>query len=107
MVEHITSGHRTARKEHRCSLCGAIILPGTRYSFQVNVFDGYIYTFKDCAGCGRDGVLNRVFAWLGGADEGANAEAAYEWAHDAALYAESIPERWAARNWLARSAGGE
>lgn len=42
---------RTARKEHRCSTCGATIAKGDRY---LNLFaksDGQVYSERQCTAC--------------------------------------------------------
>lgn len=41
----------TARKPHRCELCGRRIDVGEKYTANKNVFDGRVYTFKECAHC--------------------------------------------------------
>lgn len=116
MVTTLDQGIRRARKAWRCGLCNARINPGDQHAYQVNVYDGHIYTWRDCLGCDRDGILNYVHDWTGGYhDEGVDYEAAIEWAEEAAnwprywLYGRQIGghERLAARNWLARAAGGE
>lgn len=120
-VQTVDSGRRKARKSYRCGLCTALIEPRDLYAFQTNVYDGRIYTWRDCLHCDRDGVIHYVEAWTGGYDEGVTAEAAEEWAEDSAWfwplrqsYARnpkprriSTDERRAARAWLARAAGGE
>ncbi len=40
----------TARKSHRCGLCGRTILPGEQYRRGV-ALDGTAWTFKECAHC--------------------------------------------------------
>lgn len=122
MVQQLDAGRRTARKTYRCGLCTSLINPGDLYAFQVNVFDGHIYTWRDCLSCDRDGVIHYVEAWTGGYyDEGITEVDAEEWAQDAAWFWPrreptrrnpspgpiSADERRAARAWLARAAGGE
>lgn len=36
----LSSGHRTARKQHRCIWCGEAIEPKTRYAHTAGIFDG-------------------------------------------------------------------
>ena len=94
----------------------------TDIHFENNVFDGRIYTWRDCLPCDRDGVIHYVDAWTGGYyDEGVTEESAQEWAEDTAWFWPwrestrrqperrriSADERRAARGWLARAAGGE
>ena len=121
MVQTLDQGRRTARKHYRCGLCVAVIKPGDLYAYQTNIFDGRIYTWRDCLPCDRDGVIHYVDAWTGGYDEGVTAESAQEWAEDAAWFWPwrestrrrpehrriSADERRAARGWMARAAGGE
>jgi hypothetical protein len=97
MVTTLDYGQRAARKAYRCGLCNAVIHPGDHHAFQTNVYDGRIYTWRDCLACQRDGVITYVNDWDGGwSDEGVDYEKADQWA-----------ERTAARNWLARAAGDE
>lgn len=113
----LDSGTRNARKTYRCGLCNAAIRPGVRYSFQTNVYDGRIYTWRDCLACDRDLIANYVSDWDGGwSDEGVDYEKAIEWAEDALLwprhwhrYGRTIhpTERLAARNFCARATGFE
>jgi hypothetical protein len=117
MVTTIDSGQRNARKDYRCGLCGTRIHRGDRHAFQTNVYDGRVYTWRDCLACDRDGVLSFVSDWDGGwSDEGVDYEKAVEWADQAVAWprnwltwGRSIhpAERLAARNWLARAAGDE
>jgi hypothetical protein len=116
VVTTLDSGQRTARKQYRCGLCNITIKPGDRHAFQTNVYDGRVYTWRDCIWCDRDGILGYVHDWTGGYyDEGVNYEQAVEWAEDAALWPRSQfrpstisgHEQRAARNWLARAAGDE
>lgn len=117
MVTTLESGTRVARKAYRCGLCNAAIRPGGNYAFQTNVFDGRIYTWRDCLTCHRDGVIGYVNDWDGGwSDEGIDYEKAAEWAEQAVEWPRHWhrhgltiggAERTAARNWLARAAGDE
>lgn len=116
MVQTLDSGQRVARKEYRCGLCLAIIHPGDHHAFQNNIYDGRVYTWRDCLACDRDGVCNYVHDWSGGYhDEGVGAEEAVEWAREAALWPTywiahrpiATDERLAARNFLARITGEE
>ena len=45
---------RKARKEHRCSCCGATVKPGEQYTVHFSVADGYCVTEKICALCLAD-----------------------------------------------------
>ena len=47
----LDSGTRTARKEHLCFDCGRPIVPGAKYLFQVNTYEGCttIKQHPDCA----------------------------------------------------------
>lgn len=113
MVTTLSTGTRKARRAYRCGLCNIAIKPGDRYSFQVNVYDGRIYTWRDCLACDRDGIVNYVSDWDGGwADEGIDYEKAVEWAEQAVEWPKHwlcynrpilAVERFAARNWLARA----
>lgn len=47
----IANGYRKARKPHKCSLCLRTIDPGETYEYQRNIYDGHIYTWKECAHC--------------------------------------------------------
>lgn len=117
MVTTLENGRRVARKPYRCGLCAIRINPGDLYAFQTNIFDGRIYTWRDCIHCDRDEILNYVHDWDGGwSDEGVDYEKAAQWAEEAVewpkhwiRYNRPIDgaERAAARNWLARAAGGE
>lgn len=109
-------GKRRARKAYRCGMCGARINPGDHHAFQTNVYDGRVYTWRDCLACDRDGILNYVHDFTGGYHgEGVDFEVAIEWAEDAASWPRywiasrpiTTAERLAARNWLARATGGE
>jgi hypothetical protein len=112
----LENGRRRAGKRHSCGLCLAAIEPGDLHAFQTNVFDGRVYTWRDCLPCDRDGVLGYVHDWTGGYDEGVDYEAAAEWAEEAVEWPRhwlrpgrsvTTTERVAARNWLARATGDE
>lgn len=119
MVTTLDQGRRTARKQYRCGLCNITIKPGDLYDFQTNVYDGRVYMWRCCLACDRDGVLGYVHDWDGGwSDEGIDYEKAAEWAQQTVewpkCWSDHYPnrpitatERMAARNWLARAAGGE
>lgn len=51
MIETLHGGKRQARKPHTCSLCYRTIDPGETYESQTNIYDGHIYTWKECAHC--------------------------------------------------------
>ena len=44
---------RTARKEHKCCECGAMIQPREQYHYIAGKWDGCIDTFKTCLPCMR------------------------------------------------------
>jgi hypothetical protein len=46
----------TARKQHRCSECHAIILKGEDYYYHSGKFDGSFYVEKVCRRCAYDRV---------------------------------------------------
>lgn len=116
----IAEAIRTARKVHHCGMCGRQIKVGEKHSASTNVYDGRVYTWRECMACDRDGICNYAHDWSGGYhDEGVNYEVAQEWAEEAVEWprnwhwrGRSVPprsitttERLAARNWLARAAG--
>lgn len=117
MVAQLKEATRRARKVHHCGMCNAQIQPGDLHHVSTNVYDGRVYDWRECLPCHRDLIVNLVHDWTGGwADEGVNYEDAVEWADGAVGwpknwigYGRSIhgSERTAARNWLARAAGGE
>ncbi len=41
----------TARKEHKCSACRSVILPGHRYASVFTLFEGEADTIKRCGSC--------------------------------------------------------
>lgn len=100
MPEQFRSEFRAARKAHQCGMCCATIEAGERHHVSTNVFDGRVYDFRTCAGCEDDRILAEVYAWCYSPDEGVNAEAAFEWAHEH-LEHEQLGE--AARRWLTRA----
>lgn len=80
MPTGLRSEHPTARKEHRCSLCGGVIVKGETYHRQTNIYDGSIYDFLTCLGCGS--ILSDVYEWCGYPDEGVETREADEWAYE-------------------------
>lgn len=50
-VVTLSRAEPTARKSHRCSLCGRIVNKGETYERQANIYDGRAYTWKSCAHC--------------------------------------------------------
>lgn len=117
MVTQLHEGTRTARKVHRCGMCSQTIKVGERHHVSTNVWDGRVYDWRECAGCARDSICSYVHDWSGCYyEEGVGYEQAAEWADEAVgwpghwlRYGRGIhpAERVAARNWLARAAGGE
>lgn len=117
MVTTLDHGTRRARKSYRCGMCLATIRPSDRYAFQINVYDGRVYTWRDCLACERDSICNYVHDWTGGYhDEGVDWESAIEWAQEAVAWPRHWlahgrtihpVERLAARNFLARATGEE
>jgi hypothetical protein len=113
MVTTLDSGRRKARKKYVCGFCLAAISPGDFYAYQVNIYDGRIYTWRDCLPCDRDNVVTYVHDWTGGwHNEGVDYEQAIEWAEEAVgwprdwlVYGRPIhpAERLAARDLLART----
>jgi len=51
MVEEIEKTVRTARKVHRCNLCGENILPLEKYNYAKLKFDGELYPWKEHIRC--------------------------------------------------------
>lgn len=120
MVQQLKEVTRRARKQHRCGMCSAAINPSDLHRVSTNLYDGRVYDWRECLPCDRDVVVNLVHDWTGGYhDEGVGFEQACEWAEEAVEWpltwdprpshcrVISGSERLAARNWLARAAGGE
>lgn len=120
MVTTLEETDRRARKAYSCGMCGRAIKVGDLHHTQTNVYDGRVYTWRECMGCHRDGVITYVHSWTGGYhDEGVDYEAAVEWAEESVRWPRvgygyrdpakviSGAEQGAARRWLARAAGGE
>jgi len=104
MPQLISELNPTARKIHRCMMCGGGIRPGERYSRDTLVYDGRIYSWVECPACQSDHVCNEVHAWTGGwYDEGVGIEEASEWAHDTIRFAKTEDLREIARRWLLRN----
>lgn len=73
MIESLDSGKRKARKPHTCSLCSRTIDPGEMYEYQRNIYDGHIYTWKQCVHC--DAMCRMVhFDYSAQLDEGISPE---------------------------------
>lgn len=70
MIETLAEGTRKARTTHTCALCYRTIDPGENYHYQRNVYDGQIYTWKECAHCDAMRRLINFYDWWGDADEG-------------------------------------
>jgi len=81
MVQVLRTARPTARKTHRCDLCGGPINPGETYSRQTNIYDARVYDWLTCPACAP--VMTAVWAWLGSPwDEGVGTDEADEWAHE-------------------------
>lgn len=116
MVTTLARGERRARKTYHCGMCLAAISRRDFYAFSVNIYDGRIYTWRECLPCDRDNVVTFVHDWTGGYhDEGVDYEAAIEWAEEAVGWPRSWhrpgraihpAERLAARDFLARASAG-
>ena len=116
-IETIAYATRRARKVHRCGMCTKRIEIGELHRVSTNVYDGRVYDWRECLTCDRDGICMLVHDWTGGYhDEGVSAENAVEWAEEAVEWPANwlgyglritAAERMAARNWIARAAGGE
>ena len=75
---------RTARKEHKCSLCQGVIKVGEKYHDKAGTSygdDSQIYHGKECVPC--QAVIRE---FMETADEGYNAEYINEWWRDAKCY---------------------
>lgn len=107
-VMTISASTRVARKHYRCAMCDLSIRPGDAHYASNNVYDGRIYTWRECVWCHQDGVCDEVWSWAGGFhDEGVNYEDAQEWAPESVRWSTNAITRAAARRWFARAAGGE
>lgn len=54
----------TARKQHRCHMCGRIILPGETYWRMAGLDHGQVWTYKACPHCYRvAAALNSEEEW--------------------------------------------
>ena len=116
MVTTLAETDRVARKSYFCGMCARGIRVGETHHTKTNLYDGRVYTWRECLWCHRDHIINYVHDWSGGCDEGVDYEQAVEWAQEAVgwprhwiVYGRDIhpAERAAARAWLARAAGGE
>lgn len=75
------SGLRTARKEHRCTLCGGIIKKGEKYHVNSGRFDGYFYENKLHKNCHKAVDLAYVECeWR--YDEGWDSESVMDYVND-------------------------
>lgn len=81
MVQVLRTARPTARKAHRCDLCGGPINPGEVYDRQTSIYDARVYDWLTCPACAP--VMTAVWAWLGSPwDEGVGTDDADEWAHE-------------------------
>jgi len=107
----LRSARPTARKAHRCDLCGSRIEPGETYDRQTNIYDGHLYDWLTCQPCLP--VFGAVITWLDGYwdDEGVGVDQADEWARectDDPLAVAYLARREAANaEWLARVASSD
>ena len=77
---------RTARKEHKCSLCGAVIHIGEKYHDKAGNDcndDSILYVGKECFAC--QPLIDEFFA-SGSGDYGYNADNLYKWWRDVKCY---------------------
>lgn len=120
MTTRIAGCQRRARKVYRCGMCTVRIGVSDLHQVDTYVFDGRVYNWRTCLACESDGITNAVSSWAGHPDEGVAAEAAIDWADELMGWKSygyttrqwssrpaKAPERFAARSWLARAAGGE
>lgn len=82
MVDHLRATYPVARKDHRCSLCTAVIEKGAQHACTTCLYGDRAYNFRECAECDTDGIVAEVHAWAGSPDEGVGVEEAHEWAHE-------------------------
>lgn len=73
---------RRARKQYRCGMCNTPIAVGEKHHVSTNLWDGRVYDWRECAGCGADNICAEVYYWAGYPDEGVDYESAWEWAHE-------------------------
>jgi hypothetical protein len=78
---------RTARKEHKCSLCHGVIQKGEKYHDKAgNVIDNsYVYSAKECAPC-QSVISEYVESGAYDSCEGYCAEYIQEWWRDVMCY---------------------
>lgn len=63
MLEFSRKEQRTARKNHRCELCGKPIFKGCEYIYESQKYDGEIHTYKRHIHCDAmlDACLSTVY----------------------------------------------
>lgn len=70
MIETLNRAARKARKQHHCSMCGRVIDPGETYDCSTNIYDGNLYTWKQCRHCDAMVQILKLHDWAGYPDEG-------------------------------------
>ena len=61
-MEILSEGIRKARKQHRCNACNSVIKKGSRYTYQVNIYDGSFNLWKAHRLCDKlYYILNRDY----------------------------------------------
>ena len=116
MTTQIADRQRRSRKPRWCQICATRINVGDLHHVSTNVYDGRIYDFRTCLHCERDGVVVYAYAW-DESPEGVTTEEAGGWAEEVMDWTSwgwswkrrtvGAAERFAARAWMARAAGGE
>jgi hypothetical protein len=66
-----------ARIPHECDWCYRVIDPGETYRRTGGVFDGRMYTWKECAHCEAMAVVCDLWGWTNG--DGLSADDFHEW----------------------------
>ena len=61
MLEFFNQSYRTARKEHKCSLCDGVIYIGEKYSRYAGKYDGQMFDHKHHLLCLE--IINQYCLW--------------------------------------------